>query len=113
MCIFSVIQDFNVKPVKIYCEAGKQLAKAERYDDIIQLVGCIKEHGNDNPSIIEACDEILLSAVATFTKAPVSGTKVEDLIKLISDLGTKVKKYFSLDILLSTKNETPRSTEQF
>lgn len=74
----------------MYCEAGKQLAKAERYSGIGQLVSCIKNSGTSDVAVTDMCDEMLTLAVATFTKANVSGTKVEDLIKLISDRGTKV-----------------------
>ena len=79
-----------MKPAKVYCEAGKQLAKAERYNGIGQLVSCIKHSGTSDNTVTDMCDEMLTLAVATFTKANVSGTKVEDLIKLISDRATKV-----------------------
>lgn len=86
----SIIREFKLKPVKVYCEAGKQLAKAERYSGIGQLVSCIKSSGTSDIVVTDMCDEMLTLAVATFTKANVSGTKVEDLIKLISDRSTKV-----------------------
>lgn len=85
-----ILKEFKLKPVKVYCEVGKQLAKVERYDAIAQLVNCIKQSGTNDNVVTDMCDEMLTLAVATFTKANVSGTKVEDLIKLISDRGTKV-----------------------
>ncbi|KAJ8964678.1 hypothetical protein NQ314_004710 [Rhamnusium bicolor] len=88
-----IIQEFKLKPVKIYCEAGKQLAKAERYISIGQLVNCIKHSGTNDNVVTDMCDEMLTLAVATFTKANVSGTKVEDLIKLISNRATKISAY--------------------
>lgn len=57
---------------------------------IAQLVNCIKQSGTNDNVVTDMCDEMLTLAVATFTKANVSGTRVEDLIKLISDRGTKV-----------------------
>lgn len=89
--------------MKVYCEAGKQLAKAERYTGIAQLVGCIKRSGTNDEDVTDMCDEMLTLAVATFTKAKVSGTKVEDLIKLISDRATKVgiTSFFTLYFLKS------------
>ncbi|CAG9863410.1 unnamed protein product [Phyllotreta striolata] len=88
-----IVEDFAIKPIKVFCEAGKQLAREERYSGIAQLVNCIKQTGTKDASVADMCDEMLTLAVATFTKANVSGTKVEDLIKLISDKATKISAY--------------------
>ncbi|XP_023016666.2 zinc finger FYVE-type containing 26 spastizin isoform X1 [Leptinotarsa decemlineata] len=89
-----IIQDYFLKPVKVYCEAGKQLAREERYNGIGQLVSCIKlSGGSKDAAVTDMCDEMLTQAVATFTKANMSGTKVEDLIKLIFDKATKISAY--------------------
>ncbi|KAJ8962783.1 hypothetical protein NQ318_001182 [Aromia moschata] len=88
-----IIQDFKLKPVKVYCEAGKELAKSERYNAIGQLVSCIKHSGINDDVVRDMCDEMLTLAVATLTKANISGTKVEDLIKLISDRASKISAY--------------------
>lgn len=85
-----IIDTFNLKPVNIYCESGKILAKFEKYNGISQLVGCIKRMGASSETLNNMCDEMLTTAVATLSKANCSGTKVEDLIKLISDRPTKV-----------------------
>ncbi|CAH0552131.1 unnamed protein product [Brassicogethes aeneus] len=88
-----IIEELKLKPAKVYCEAGKQLAKSERYAGIAQLVSSIKKSGTNDNVITDMCDEMLTLAVATFTKANVTGTKVEDLIKLISDIATKISMY--------------------
>ncbi|KAJ8925266.1 hypothetical protein NQ315_009094 [Exocentrus adspersus] len=89
-----IIQDFKLKPAKVYCEAGKQLAKSTQYSAIGQLVNCIKHSSSiKDDAITDMCDEMLTHAVATFTKANVTGAKVEDLIRLISDRGTKISAY--------------------
>lgn len=87
---FRIVEDFNLKPINIYCEAGKILAKFEKYNGISQLVSCIKQMGTNNELLNHMCDEMLTLAVATLSKANCSGTKVEDLIKLVSDRPTKV-----------------------
>ncbi|KAG5879116.1 hypothetical protein JTB14_031663 [Gonioctena quinquepunctata] len=89
----SLIRDFFLKPVKVYCEAGKQLAREERYSGIAQLVSCIKQSATKDEAMTDMCDEMLTQAIVTFTKANVSGTKVEDLIKLIFDKATKISAY--------------------
>lgn len=88
--VFSIIEDFNLKPISIYCEAGKILAKFERYSGISQLVSSIKQMGSSSETLNNMCDEMLTLAVATLSNANCSGTKVEDLINLISDRPTKV-----------------------
>ncbi|CAH1163868.1 unnamed protein product [Phaedon cochleariae] len=88
-----IIQDLSLKPMKVYCEAGKQLAKEERYGGIAQLVSCIKQSGTSDAAVTDMCDEMLTLAVATLTKANFTGTKVEDLIKLISDKAIKISAY--------------------
>lgn len=87
----SLIEDFNLKPITIYCEAGKFLAKYEKYSEISQLVSCIKQIGSNSDVVNNMCDEMLTLAVAMLSKANCSGTKVEDLIRLISDRPTKVR----------------------
>ncbi|RZC39217.1 zinc finger FYVE domain-containing protein 26, partial [Asbolus verrucosus] len=88
-----IIQDFKLRPIKIYCLAGKQFAEAERYNGITQLVNCIKSTGIDDAGVSDMLDEMLAQAVGTLIKANVSGTKVEDLIKLIKDKATKISAY--------------------
>lgn len=85
-----IIEDFKLRPIKVYCLAGKQFAKSERYNGITQLVNCIKSTGINDSAISDMLDEMLAQAVGTLIKANVGGTKVEDLIKLINDKATKV-----------------------
>jgi zinc finger FYVE domain-containing protein 26 len=85
-----IIDDFALRPIKVYCLAGKQFAKSERYNGITQLVNCIKSTGVNDSAISDMLDEMLAQTVATLVKANASGTRVEDLIKLIKDKATKV-----------------------
>ncbi|XP_072390542.1 zinc finger FYVE domain-containing protein 26 homolog isoform X1 [Diabrotica undecimpunctata] len=91
-----IIQDLSLKHVKIFCEAGKQMAKDERYSGIAELVNCIKQSCTNDEAVTDMCDEMLTLAVATFTKANVCGTKVEDLIKLIDNKTTKISAYIEV-----------------
>lgn len=86
-----IIENFKLRPIKVYCLAGKQFAKSERYNGISQLVNCIKSTGVNDSAISDMLDEMLVQAVGTLIKENVSGTKVEDLIKLINDKATKVE----------------------
>ncbi|VEN53692.1 unnamed protein product, partial [Callosobruchus maculatus] len=88
-----IIQEFKLKPLKIYCEAAKQLAKTDRYSGIAELVSCIKHSGTSDADITDTCDQMLQQAVGTLIKANVSETKVEDLIKLMSDKAMKISAY--------------------
>ncbi|XP_044264148.1 zinc finger FYVE domain-containing protein 26 [Tribolium madens] len=88
-----IIEDFKLRPIKVYCLAGKQLAKSERYNGITQLVNCIKSTGINDSAISDMLDEMLAHAVGTLIKENVGGTKVEDLIKLINDKATKISAY--------------------
>ncbi|CAH1984730.1 unnamed protein product [Acanthoscelides obtectus] len=88
-----IIQEFKLKPLKIYCESAKQLAKADRYSGIAELVSCIKHSGTSDADITDICDQMLQQAVGTLIKANVSETKVEDLIKLMSDKAMKISAY--------------------
>ncbi|XP_057660811.1 zinc finger FYVE domain-containing protein 26 homolog [Diorhabda carinulata] len=89
-----LIQDFSLKPAKIYCEACKQLAKEQKYSSIAELVNCIKE--SNDISIVDTCDEMLHLAVVTSVKANVPGAKVENLIKLIFHKATKIAAYIDV-----------------
>lgn len=76
--------------MKIYCMAGKQLAKLQRYASIAELVTCIRGSSTDEKVVNEMCDEMLLFAVRALTNANAPGSELEKLIKLISDKGEKV-----------------------
>nr|XP_008195345.1 PREDICTED: zinc finger FYVE domain-containing protein 26 homolog isoform X2 [Tribolium castaneum] len=88
-----IIEDFKLRPIKVYCLAGKQFAKSERYNGITQLVNCIKSTGINDSAISDMLDEMLAHAVGTLIKENIEGTKVEDLIKLINDKATKISAY--------------------
>lgn len=85
-----IIQEFKLKPMKVYCLAGKQLAKSERYANIAELVTCINNSSADEKAVNEMCDEMLSFAVRALTNANASGAELEKLIKLINDKGTRV-----------------------
>lgn len=82
--------EFKLKPMKIYCMAGKQLAKSQRYASIAELVTCIRGSSADEKMVNEICDEMLSFAVRALTNANAPGAELEKLIKLISDKGEKV-----------------------
>lgn len=88
-----LIYQFKLRPIKVYCLAAKLLAQSELYNEITRLVNCIKVTGVNDAAISDMLDEVLTLAVGTLVKANVTGTKVEDLIKLIKDRGTKVSFY--------------------
>ncbi|KAK4885167.1 hypothetical protein RN001_001438 [Aquatica leii] len=90
---FSIINDHKLNPVKVYCQAGKQLAKSGRYNAIAQLVSCIKCNGNNNTAVTDMCDEMLVLAIQTLTKANATGPQLDGLIKLITDRAAKISAY--------------------
>lgn len=81
--------------MKIYCMAGKELAKFERYANIAELVTCIRGSSSDEKAVNEMCDEMLSFAVRALTIASAPGSEMEGLIKLISDKGTKVNYFYA------------------
>lgn len=87
---FRIIHDYKLSPVKVYCQAGKQLAKTERYTGIAQLVSCIRSSGISDSAVTDMCDEMLILAVQTLTKANATGPQLDGLIKLITDRAAKV-----------------------
>lgn len=101
--INSLIEEFNLRPINVYCEVGKILAKFEKYNGISQLVSSIKQLGTSSEIVNNMCDEMLTSAVATLTKANCSETKVENLIKLMTDRAKKVKPSIDIKIIYTSK----------
>lgn len=89
-----IIQEFKLKPMKVYCVAGKQLAKSERYANIAELVTCIHGSSADEKAVNEMCDEMLSFAVRALTNANAPGSELERLIKLINDKGTRVSCFY-------------------
>lgn len=89
---YRIIQDYKLNPGKVYCQAGKQLARTENYSGIAQLVSCIRANGIDDTNITNICDEMLILAVQTLRKASSVGAELDSLIKLITDRSIKVNK---------------------
>ncbi|KAF5271758.1 hypothetical protein FQA39_LY08081 [Lamprigera yunnana] len=90
---YRIIHDHKLNPVKVYCQAGKQLAKSEKYTAIAQLVSCIKSNGVSDTAVTDICDEMLILAIQTLTKANSSGPQLDGLIKLITDRAAKISAY--------------------
>ncbi|KAL3287111.1 hypothetical protein HHI36_001592 [Cryptolaemus montrouzieri] len=91
--VLRLIQDFKLRPGTVYCQTGKHLAKLQKYESIMELVQCIRKESNEDKILSEICDEMLTLAVATLTKEKAPAARVEDLIKLITDRGTKISAY--------------------
>ncbi|XP_018333319.1 zinc finger FYVE domain-containing protein 26 homolog isoform X2 [Agrilus planipennis] len=98
---FRIIQDYKLNPVKVYCQSGKQLAKAERYIGLAQLVNCIRSSGVSDSTIIAMCDEMLILAIQTLTKANTTGPQLDGLIKLVTDRNAKISAYIETKQLKS------------
>ncbi|KAB0805691.1 hypothetical protein PPYR_02661 [Photinus pyralis] len=90
---YRIITDHKLSAVKVYCQAGKQLAKSEKYNSIAQLVNCIRSSGVSDSAVTDMCDEMLILAVQTLTKTNVSGPQLDGLIKLITDRAAKISAY--------------------
>ncbi|XP_017768191.1 PREDICTED: zinc finger FYVE domain-containing protein 26 homolog isoform X1 [Nicrophorus vespilloides] len=97
-----IITDFKLKPIKVYCQVGRQLAREERYEGIAQLVNCIRSKGENDPSVIDMCDEMLATAVRTLgSNKATSTSQLEMLIKLITDRNIKISMYIETKQLKS------------
>lgn len=88
---FRIVEEYKLKPTKVYCLAGNHLAKSQRYTDISQLISCIRSTEENQASKSDICDEMLQLAVRTLIKMDVSGPDLETLIKQISDKSAKVR----------------------
>lgn len=88
----SILQDFKLSPAKVYCQAGKLMAKSERYNGIAQLVSCIKSSGISDSTVTDMCDEMLTHCIQTLTKCNASGPQLDGLIKLITNRSAKVNR---------------------
>lgn len=87
---FRLIAEFKLRPGTVFSQTGKHLAKMQKYEEIKELVSCIKTNFTGEKSICELCDEMLTVAVATLSKEKSPIAKIEDLIKLITDKACKV-----------------------
>lgn len=87
----SIVEEYKLKPTKVYCLAGNHLAKSQRYSDISQLISCIRSTDEDQAFKSEMCDEMLQLSIRTLIKMNVGGPELEVLIKQISDKSAKVK----------------------
>lgn len=85
-----LMHEHKLKPIKVYCLAGSQLARSRRYDDITALMGCIHASVDGESARNELCDEILTFAARALVKENVTGPELEGLIKQITDKGAKV-----------------------
>lgn len=90
---YSIIQDYKLKTLKVYCDAGRQLAREDRYNEIAELVNCIRSKGLNDPAVTSICDEMLTLAVRTLNRNDVPTSQLESLIKLITDRATKISIY--------------------
>lgn len=81
-----------MKPLKVYCQAGKILAEEKRYSALAQLVACIQNTGEKDSAVTYECDEMLLLAVRTISNSSFDSHQVDELVKFITDKGTKVTK---------------------
>ncbi len=82
--------------MKVYETTAKFLGVSGRIDEIIRLIEEIKS--NDAEQTTNVCDEIIISAVESFTGKNLSPKKqnIEKLINLISDARKR------LDLLFRT-----------
>ncbi|KAF5289881.1 hypothetical protein FQR65_LT02015 [Abscondita terminalis] len=90
---FRIIHEHKLHAVKVYCQAGRQLAKSERYTAIAQLVSCIKSCGINDSAVTDMCDEMLVLAIQTLSKPNANGPQLDGLIKLITDRAAKISAY--------------------
>lgn len=79
-----------MKAVKIYCQAGRILAEEKKYSSLAQLVSCIQNTDEKDGPITYECDEMLLLAVRTISNSSFDIRQVDELVKFITDKGTKV-----------------------
>lgn len=84
-----------MNPIKVYCHAGKELAKAAKYTNIAQLVNCIRTNEENDPEVTTMCDEMLILAIQTLTKEVSAGPELDGLIKLVTNKLAKVS-YFDM-----------------
>lgn len=87
---FRIVEEFKLKPTKVYCLAGNHLAKSQRYSDISQLITCIHSTLEDQAAVSYMCDEMLQLSIRTLIKMNFVGPELEGLIKQISDKSAKV-----------------------
>lgn len=86
-----IIQDHNLKYLKIYCLAGKYLASILQDSAVIELINCIKSSGLNMETVNETCDDVLMVAVNSLVKANATGAQLENIIKMINNKGNKVQ----------------------
>lgn len=90
----TIINEFKLKPIKVFNEAGKYLAQTEKFGSIAELVDIIRKNSDaGDKTVTEMCDEMLIHAVATLTKARAPEAQVESLIRFISDKAVKISAY--------------------
>lgn len=88
--LFRIMQDYHLKAVKVYCQAGRLLAKAQRHSSVPHLVNCIKSSGERDAVVTEMCDEMLVLTAKTLADQNATDKQLEDIIKHIEDKTTRV-----------------------
>lgn len=88
--IFSIATEFKqLKPLKVYKETARHLAKAGKTEAITNLVILIKSAVKDQ-RVDDICDEVLILAITILSKTDAIEAEVEELIKLICDKSAMV-----------------------
>lgn len=93
------MKNYKLKAVKIYCQAGRLLAKAKRYSAVSSLVKCIRSGGEKDSFVTEMCDEMLALTARTLSDHNATDKEMEDIIKHISNRSIKVSTTIVICIL--------------
>ncbi|XP_012286916.1 zinc finger FYVE domain-containing protein 26 isoform X2 [Orussus abietinus] len=112
---FRILQDYNLRPEKVYSLAGHVLALERKVNSIEQLIKCCRSSGaadslaiSDN--VLAHCVKLLLSRSHVETVSNAKG-QVDTLIRLISDAEIKINSYIESKqlkaaYLLAVKNSS-------
>ncbi|XP_045461225.1 zinc finger FYVE domain-containing protein 26 [Harmonia axyridis] len=88
-----LLTEFKLRPGTVFSQTGKHLAKMKKYEELKELVNCIKTNLSGDKPTCEICDEMLTVAVATMSKEKAPISNIEDLIKLITDKASKISAF--------------------
>lgn len=97
----SIMQDYKLVPMKVFCATAKYLAKNQRLAEVERLLDCIASN-NGSSSAAEA-DELLSIAVnaAVHSNEPETKQILDKLVKRIGNVELRISSYIFIGQLKS------------
>ncbi|XP_043271458.1 uncharacterized protein Sptz [Venturia canescens] len=94
---FRIMQDYNLRPQKIYSQVGHMLALDRKVSSIEQLIKCCRSSGAPNSSaisdrVLAHCVKLLLDRSRTDSD-PSPKDQIDSLIRIITDVELKIESY--------------------